>query len=182
MHADLVLLREDASQEDREALFREAATLRSLRGIVATGVIEADPGSDFDLAFFFVVSSLTDLEAFGTDARYVRFLQGAIARAMRSFGGADVKLSAAFDAPGEHAACVALAATPQTYDWQVSDALQAWGSRGGRALIGLATGERQRYRGIGIMFSNLPMQRPSSGFEGFGLEFIAGRCRLLSQD
>jgi hypothetical protein len=141
--------------------------------------IEGEPGSDFDLAFFFVLDSFTGLEAFGTDARYIRWLQGGVARSLRSFGGADIQLFEPYEGSAPFGALVALAATPQTYDWQVRDALTKW-TAGGRALSGLAVGERQRYRGLGIMLSETPVPRPTAGFEGFGLDFIAGSCRVLS--
>jgi hypothetical protein len=179
LHVDLVLLREDVTAEARATLLNDAAGLAAIEGLLAAGLIEAADGSDFDLAFFFALRSLAELEAFGTDARYIRFLQGGVAGAMRSFGGADAQLAAAFDSTGAFAACVGLAATPQTYDWQVREVLERWAAGKPRAACGLAIGERQRYRGIGIMFSNNPVQRPASGFEGFGVDFIAGPCRML---
>ncbi len=180
LHVDLVLLREDVDAGAKQGLLDEAGTLRGLAGVLAAGAIEAPEGSDFDLAFFFVLDSPANLEAFGTDARYIRFLQGGIAQALRSFGGADAQLTAPYSGVKEYAACAALAATPQTYDWQVRDALLAWTRARPDSLAGLAVGERQRYRGIGIMFSEQPITRPESGFEGFGLDFIAGRCHQLS--
>jgi hypothetical protein len=176
LHVDLVLLREDLESEVKQALFEEAGALAGLDGVRQIAVIEGEAGSDFDLAFVFTLESLAQLEAFGTDERYIRFLQGGLARAMRSFGGADVQLIAQSRPPGAFAACVALAATPQTYDWQVRDALQAWAPM---SVIGLAVGERQRYRGVGVMFSDRPIQRPTRGFQGFGVDFITGPLRLL---
>jgi hypothetical protein len=187
LHVDLVLLREDVSDEALSALYEEAGRLKEIEGVVQVGVIEsgarsgqAAGGSDFDLAFFFVIDSVGELEAFGTDQRYVRFLQGGVARTLRSFGGADALLRDGFCGAGEYGACAALAATPQTYDWQVQDALAGWAAFSDGALTGLAVGERQRYRGVGMIFSGQPISRPASGFEGFGLDFISGRCRLLS--
>jgi len=180
LHVDLILLREDITSDAREALYEEAAALTVLSGVLNVGAIEGEGASDFDLAFFFVLDSLASLEAFGTDQRYVRFLHGGLARALRSFGGADVQLSAGFERPRAYGACLALAATPQTYDWQVSDALSSWCASGESCMAGLAVGERQRYRGVGIMFASGPVPRPASGFEGFGLDFISGRCRVPS--
>jgi hypothetical protein len=179
LHVDLVVLREDVTDGARASLIEDAGELARIERLRAAGVIEGDDGSDFDLAFFFTLGSLADLEAFGTDARYIRFLQGGLAGAMRSFGGADVQLASALDAGGPFAACAGLAATPQTYDWQVREALERWAGEGEGAACGLAIGERQRYRGIGLMFSNDPVPRPNAGFEGFGIDFIAGRCRML---
>jgi hypothetical protein len=179
LHADLVLLREDVTDDARQALFDEAASLTALPGIAAIGVIEGMAGSDFDLAFFFVLDSFANLETFGTDARYIRFLQGGVARSLKSFGGADIQLMEQYRGAGRYAALAALAASPQTYDWQVRDALAAWAG-GPQSTAGLAVGERQRYRGLGIMFSDDEITRPTSGFEGFGLDFVTGACRLLS--
>lgn len=179
LHLDLVLLREDIGQKTRLGLYEDARALRELPGILSAGLIEALPGSDFDLAFFFLLDTAASLEAFGTDERYVRFLQGGVARAMRSFGGADVQVFSGEGGEGAFAACLALAASPQTYDWQVRDSLAAWASPL-NALAGLAIGERQRYRGVGIMFANQPIPRPLSGVEGFGVDFVSGPCRMLS--
>ncbi|HXH20765.1 MAG TPA: hypothetical protein VNN10_01960 [Dehalococcoidia bacterium] len=179
LHADLVLLREDASDRARDALMLEASALASLPGVAAIGAIEAAAPSDFDLAFFFILDSQADLEAFGTDERYIRFLQGGLARAMRSFAGADVQLDSSFAGDGAYAACACLIATPHTYDWQVRDALAAWSSAAAQALRGLAIGERQRYRGLGIMFSSSPIPLPFPGLEGFGTESISGTWRRL---
>jgi hypothetical protein len=178
LHVDLVLLREDLGSDAREGLNYEAAALRDLPGLIGAGVVEAAPESDFDVAFLFALDSLPHLEDFGTNPRYIRFLQGGLAQAMRSFGGADVQLQGELREPSAHAACLALAATPQTYDWQVRDALSRW--TGGADGVGLAVGERQRYRGLGLMFADQPIARPLIGFEGFGVDFIAGRYRRLA--
>ena len=179
LHADFVLLQDGVGPEDIESLSLEAAALRDLAGVQRIGLINADPesGSDFDLAFLFLLDGLSNLEAFGTDARYVRLLQGGLARAMRSFGGADVQLGGSFERSGAFAACVALAGTAQTYDWQVRDALAGWDAD---AAVGLAIGERQRYRGLGVMFSNRPISRPESGFDGFGVDFVSGAYEFLA--
>jgi hypothetical protein len=179
LHVDLVLLREDVTDDARASLLESAGELAGIERLGAAGVIEGDHGSDFDLAFFFTLGSLADLEVFGTDIRYVRFLQGGLAGAMRSFGGADVQLTSALNAGGPFAACAGLAAAPQTYNWQVREALERWAGERQGAACGLAIGDRQRYRGIGLMFSDEPVPRPSAGFEGFGIDFIAGRCRML---
>jgi hypothetical protein len=177
LHVDFVLLRDGVSQADKDALMAEAASLGDLPGLLSVATITAEADSDFDLACLFVIDSRSNLEAFGTDQRYVRFLQGGVARAMRSFGGADVKLQADFDARGSIGACLALAGGPQTYDWQVQEALSALAPAG---IFGLAIGERQRYRGIGVMFSSEPITRPLSGFDGFGIDFISGPFRWLA--
>jgi hypothetical protein len=177
LHVDLVLLRDDIDEGAREGLRSGAGALATLPGVLSIFEIEAGAGSDFDRAYVFTVGSLSDLEAFGTDPRYIRFLQGGLARAMRSFGGCDVQLQGPLPPAGDIASCLALAASPQTYDWQVREALTAWAPSG---AVGLAIGERQRYRGLGLMFSDQPVQRPATGFEGFGLDFISGALRGLS--
>jgi hypothetical protein len=177
---DLVLLREGVTAAARHDLFDEARGLAAINGVLACGLVENGGASDFDLAFFFVVDSPSNLEAFGTNERYIRFLQGGLARALRAFGGADVQLTTPFAGGADYAACLAVAAPPQTYDWQVRDALASWCATAAGCMSGLAIGERQRYRGIGIMFSSEPIPRPASGFDGFGLDFISGRGRMLS--
>jgi hypothetical protein len=96
---------------------------------------------------------------------------------MRSFGGADIQLESELPDGDNFAASVALAASPQTYDWQVREALTSW-TEGKPAAAGLAVGERQRYRGIGIMFQTQPISRPTGAFEGFGVDFLSGRWLL----
>ena len=43
-------------------------------------------------------------------------------------------------------------APEETYDWEVRDALRAWGDAdpGGLPVIGLAIGEKQMYRGAAL--------------------------------
>ena len=45
-----------------------------------------------------MLEGFTYLEPFGTDARYVRFLQGTVAPRLKAFAGADVSLDAPFEA------------------------------------------------------------------------------------
>jgi hypothetical protein len=177
---DLALLQPEVRAEERGALLAEAASLLALPAVVSAGVIEAEGESDFDLAFYFVIASPADLEGFGTDARYVRFLQGGLARCLRSFAGADIALDADLPPPDSYGACLALVAPPRTYDWQVRDALAAWAGDMASAATGLAVGERQRYRGLGIGTAPSRPHRPNRGLEGFGADFIAGRLRVFA--
>jgi hypothetical protein len=179
LHVDFVVLQESVGSDEVDDLCREAAALEDLNGVQRIGLISAGFGadSDFDLAFLFLLDGLANLEGFGTDTRYIRFLQGGLAQAMKSFGGADIQLLGSFERSGAFAGCVALAGTPQTYDWQVRDALGAWDPE---ASVGLAVGERQRYRGVGVLFSNQPVARPAEGFEGLGVDFVTGAYQLLA--
>jgi hypothetical protein len=183
LHVDLVLLREDVSQGALADLSGEAAALRDLPGVLTIAEIAAEPAlleariSDFDRAFIYMLDSQSGLEEFGTHPRYVRFLQAGLAGAMRSFGGCDARLVATLPPPAAYAGCLALAATPQTFDWQVREAIAGWAPDG---ACGLALGDRQRYRGIGLMLSHQPVPRPDSGFEGFGIDFLTGSFRVLS--
>jgi hypothetical protein len=162
-------------------LLSEAAALSTLPGLSAVSCIRGRETSDFDLAFLFEVESLRDLEGFGTDQRYIRFLQGGLGQALRSFGGADVLVDGEATLPAEagFAGCAAVACGPQTYDWQVRAALNRW-TAGATAVSGLAVGERQRYRGLAVMFSDRDIARPAAGFEGFGVDFIHGAYRRLT--
>jgi hypothetical protein len=103
-------------------------------GVAPLSEIGEGPGvrsaaSDFDLAFFFVLDAFTSLEPFGTDAAYIRFLQGKAARILRGFAGADIALDQPFPDIGPNATCLALIAPDQTYDWEVRAALESWAQR-----------------------------------------------------
>jgi hypothetical protein len=185
--------------------------------------VGADPGvsphtaaSDFDLAFFFVLDRFTSLEPFGTDPRYIRFLQGKAARILRAFAGADIALTAPFPEVEPYATCLALMAPDQTYDWEVRSALESWtrqtippheaepGRSGPGALssdplssdpslsregtgpsseaprpaanaIGLAIGERQRYRGCVLSFTTTASTPGRLADRRFESTLIAGR-------
>jgi hypothetical protein len=158
----------------------------------ASGVSPQAAASDFDLAFFFVLDRFTSLEPFGTDPRYIRFLQGKAARILRAFAGADIALTAPFPEVGPYAACLALMAPDQTYDWEVRSALESWTrsqaieaqpslSREGadnRAAnaIGLAIGERQRYRGCVLSFTTTASTPGRLADRRFESTLIAGRA------
>ena len=91
------------------------------------GLIEAESGAEYDLALYFVLQGFGALEPFGTNERYVRFLQGHAAPVLRGLAGADVRLEDDFPTDAApNAACLCLAAPFQTYDWEVSAALQTW--------------------------------------------------------
>ncbi len=154
LHLDFIGLRPETTQEQRTQLEEAAAGLLALDQVLGAGVISSEAGSDFDIAFLFLLPDFTDLEPFGTDPRYVRFLQGNVAPVLRAFAGADVKLEEDLDIVDGPAGCLALMAPEDTYDWEVREALDAWtGALSPAACaIGIAVGERQQYRGVSIAF------------------------------
>jgi hypothetical protein len=173
----------------------------SRQGLAPLSEIGEGPGvrsvSDFDLAFFFVLDRFTSLEPFGTDPRYIRFLQGKAARILRAFAGADIALTAPFPEVGPYATCLALMAPDETYDWEVRSALESWtraealeAPPGGSAAsatpasgtnasatyaIGLAIGERQRYRGCVLSFTTTASTPGRLADRRFESTLIAGR-------
>src|SRR5688572_23360954 len=191
LHVDFVSLAPGTEPAAREALIDAAAGLAEIDGVTAVGVIEADEDSAFDLGFCFLLRDFAALEPFGTDARYVRFLQGALAPLLKGLAGADVRLDRALTGGEEQAfaSCIAVAAPEETYDWEVRERLDAWaGDAGtGTATIGLAIGDRQRFRGIGLALlptaeagdtPPTPDQGASDGADGSLL--IRGAWRALS--
>ena len=182
LHLDFVLLNDRAGPEDREALFAAAAELATLPQVEAVGVIEAEKGSDsdFDLVFHFLLPDFTALEPFGTDPRYVAFLQGAVAPRLKAFAGADVRLDDDLEAEGDFAACLAIMAPEETYDWEIHDALQA-SSRDvdGAVAIGLAVGEKQLYRGAALAFGSAVPSLTRPDETKFRSTLISGPARTL---
>jgi hypothetical protein len=181
MHIDFVAVSENATSEGLDALFAEAARLATLDEVVSAGVIEAGPGSDFELAFLFVLRDFAALEPFGTSPMYSRFLQGYIAPVLRLLAGADVRLEGDMPAIAGQGACLALAADDETYDWEVSDTLNDW-SRGLEAVgsvVGIAMGERQRFRGVGLAFGDAPLTPVKVSDERFTSTLVMGKARSL---
>ncbi len=140
---------------------------------------EGSARSDFDLAFFFVLEGFTALEPFGTHAAYIQFLQGKVARMLRGFAGADVSLRAPFPEIGAYATCLALAAPDETYDWEVWAALDDWAEGSPARAVGLAIGERQRYRGCVVTFTSTPITSISPADDRFQTSVIAGAAQRL---
>jgi hypothetical protein len=181
LHLDFIGLAPGVGPEARAALIAEAGRLAALDEVEGVGVIEADEGSDFDVVLWFLLPSFEALEPFGTDARYTHFLQGTVARVVKGFAGADVRLegqTAPVDGP---AACLALAAPDETYDWEVRQTLSAWaeGTASGSSSIGLAVGERQRYRGVAIAFGEGARTAPRVDEGRFGSTLVLGTARTL---
>ena len=105
-------------------------------------------------------------------------MQGKAAPLLRGFAGADVALTAPFPDVGAFAACLALAAPDETYDWEVRDALEGWAGDAA-AAVGLAIGERQRYRGCVLRFTSDDQMPPALADRRFEPTLIAGRAALL---
>ena len=184
LHLDFIALRPETGPSDREHLLEAAAQLSTLPQVQSLGAIEADPESqsDFDLVFYFLLRDFADLEPFGTDSRYASFLQGAVAPRLKAFAGADVRLEADFQSGGGYAACAALMAPDETYDWEVRDALQGWcdALRGGSSDVGLAVGEKQLYRGAALTFGPNPLGISTRQTSQLKMTQIAGNARTLA--
>jgi pimeloyl-ACP methyl ester carboxylesterase len=174
-----------------DELVTEAASLRSLDRVEKVGLIaaatslgdsQAGEAERYDLAFFFVLRDFTALEPFGTNPRYIRFLQGKAAPLLRAFAGADIALAAPFPPLQSGGACLALAAPYQTYDWEVREALERWSSAApaDSYAFGLAIGERQRYRGCGFRFAAGSGEAPPLPDRRFQAALVSGEARLLS--
>lgn len=177
LHIDFVALTPDAGAAGRDEILSQASVAREIDGVVAVGAIEGDEGSEFDLCVYFVLEGFTYLEPFGTDARYVRFLQGTIAPRLKAFAGADVSLEAPYEASLPYAACIALEASPRTYDWEVRERLSSWADAvEGQRVIGVAVGERQRYRGLAMVFADAAIASTS---EQAGT-IVRGKARRLA--
>jgi hypothetical protein len=177
VHFDFVSLADNAADAAVGELLDAASELTRLEAVQAAGVVRGQAGSDFDLAFFFVLKGFADLEPFGTDPAYIRFLQGKVAPVLKGFAGADVSLRREFPEVGAFGSCLALAAPDETYDWEIWAALEGWG--GDDAAVGLAIGERQRYRGCVIRFTNTdhaPLPAPEGAFQA---SFVAGAAQRL---
>lgn len=183
LHLDFISLSPDAGPDDRKQLLEAAAQLSQLPQVQSLGAIEAAAASqsDFDLALYFLLPDFTALEPFGTDTRYAGFLQGAVAPRLKAFAGADVRLEADFAAEGAYAACLALMAPEETYDWEIRDALQAWRDAvpGVSGAVGLAVGEKLLYRGAALAFAPEPITNARPDAPKFRATLIAGAARPL---
>src|SRR5262249_8486869 len=169
LRSGLLALKRATSPAQRGELVDGARSLGSLAGVFGLGAIEALPGGDADLVLFFAIEGLGGLEAFGTDPRYVAFLQKTVAPVLSGLSGADVLLDGAFPAIGNFGACLALTAPAATYDWQVRNDLGDWAKvvAPDASALGLAVGERQRYRGVAVAFPHelkTPLAPPPFGY------------------
>jgi hypothetical protein len=161
-----------------------AAQLSALPQVQSLGAIEADAGlrSDFDLVFYFLLPEFSALEPFGTDSRYAGFLQRSVAPRLKAFAGADVRLEDDFALSGAQAACLALMAPEETYDWEVLEAMLGWcdSAPGSSSVVGLAVGEKQMYRGVALAFANTPIAAEHPDASRFRSTLIAGTVRTLA--
>ena len=182
LHADFISLNADAGANARDELIEAARTLSDLDEVLSIALIQGDAGSDFELVLLFVLSDFRSLEPFGTDARYSRFLQGAVAPVLRELAGADIQLDGPFVSVEGYAACLALAAPHQTYDWEVRDLLGRWTQAlaGARGIAGLALGERQRFRGLSVVTGPQPIEAARPAESRFGATLVAGEAQLLA--
>ncbi len=182
VHLDLIAIASEVAPDARRELTDAAGGLLALPGVLGGGAIEGEAGSDFDLALYYALADYAALEPFGTDPRYARFLQGSVGPLLGTFAGADVRLEGSLPPPSTYAACLTLAAGAETYDWEVRQRLADWaGDRGAAAAaIGLAAGERQRYRGLAIVFADAAIEGGRPAPDGFEIAWIAGRARSLS--
>lgn len=178
LHADFIALAPDAQADARTRLVEAASLLTEMEPVLAAAALDVDAGQEFDVAFFFLLADLSGLERFGTDTRYSRFLQADVAPVLRSLAGIDVSLEADLP-PDGRAACITLAAPDHTYDFELRAALDAWSrASGGTAAIGLAVGERQRYRGLALV-SGDAVAPPEPPGGRFGATILTGKLVAL---
>lgn len=182
LHIDLIALGDHASTPKRKDLIAAATSLESIEHVLAVGLIEASEESDYDLAFYFLLDSFSGLEPFGTDQRYSQFLQGSVAPILRAFAGADVKLETDLTMIDGPAALLAIASPEETYDWEVREALELWaqGLRAEGVAIGVAVGERQRYRGAGIAYGGDALAAVHPPDSPYSTTIVCGQARRLA--
>jgi hypothetical protein len=184
LHVDFISLSPTAGPDDRRQLLEAASQLSAMPQVQSLGAIEADAasGPDFDIVIYYLLPDFSALEPFGTDSRYAGFLQGALAARLKAFAGADIRLESDFAAGGPYAACLALMAPEETYDWEVRAALQAWCDAAANTSsdVGLAIGEKQMYRGAAIAFSAGPISTERPDTTRFRTTLIAGTARDLT--
>jgi hypothetical protein len=182
LHLDLIAIAPTASPEARTGLVEAATALNSIPGVDCLLIIEAEAASDFDLALLISLTDARSLEPFGTDQRYTRFLQTSVAPLLGNLAGADLQLEAPLEASDGHAACLAIAAAPQTYDWEVRKALDDWltALNPRASVLGLAYGDKQRFRGGAIAVSQQPLTAARPTDRHLAPVLIAGSLRRLA--
>jgi hypothetical protein len=180
LHLDLVGLTDSAGEAEVENMIGAAAGLLAVQDVIDAGVIRDSSRGGFDLAFLFVLRDFGALEPFGTDERYARFLQGHVVPALRQFAGADVRLAGWPPLRRKCGVCVALVADDETYDWEVAEALEAVAAAvGGSVAVGLAAGERQRYRGVLLSFADELASLDLGWASRFQCDVVAGPATWL---
>jgi hypothetical protein len=103
-----------------------------------------------------------------------------VAPVLRTFAGADVRLESDMDASKPYGACLAIGAPPQTYDWEVRERLDAWIAGRLPSALGLAVGERERYRGVAFTFADNPLTEALPSARHGEVALIAGETRRLA--
>jgi putative ABC transport system ATP-binding protein len=183
LHLDLIALADPTDVRARDQVLQAAAALAEVDGVEAIVAIDAgEEGSPFHLALAFVLRDFQALEPFGTDPRYTRFLQRSLAPVLRLLAGADCLLEEAWPSPRAHGECLAVAASNDTYDWELRQFFAAL--RQGyetSSTAGLAAGERGRYRGIVIIFSNSPAELTLAADPRLTIHRVSGHARVLHE-
>jgi hypothetical protein len=182
LHIDLIALGDHASAPKRNDLIAAATSLKTMEHVLAVGLIDGADGSDYDLVIYFLLDGFASLEPFGTDPRYSQFLQRSVAPVLRGFTGADVKLETDLTMIDGPAALMAIAAPEETYDWEVREALELWTQslRATGVAVGVAVGERQRYRGAGIAFGGDALAAVHPANTPFSATIVCGQARRLA--
>ena len=182
LHLDFISLKDPVDSEQRSRLAEAAASLMAMEQVVTGGVLDCVAGSDFDLVFFFVLPDYQALEPFGTDPRYVAFLQKHVAPTLRAFAGADVSVEDEVVLPPRAiAACIALTAPEETYDFEIREVLEGWVRGAGVSLstIGLAVGEVRSYRGVALIFGEGAVGPERLASDVYDVSYVWGGARLL---
>ncbi len=182
LHVDLISLKPTTDAVEQKDLITEAAALLSLEEVVGGGVIKAETGSHFDLAVFFALTDFSALEPFGTHPAYSRFLQGKVAPLLKAFAGTDVTIDKPLELFEGYGACLVLAAPEEAYDWEIREKLEQWRdlATGTASVLGMAIGERQRYRGFAMSFSDAPFDPPRPPNSRFETAIVKGRTQPLA--
>ncbi|MDI6856756.1 MAG: hypothetical protein QME71_00325 [Dehalococcoidia bacterium] len=157
LHLLLVRLKARDRHENGEALVSRFLRLQHACEVLRLGcVVGSRAGSTHDLALFAYLADAAALERFGTDARYMRFLQQSFLPAVGDFVTMDIVID---DGPlpenRPSALCFCLNVAPATYDWQVRSLLERFIAAPGAsaASLGMALNDRQPYRAGGVVYA-----------------------------
>jgi hypothetical protein len=152
-------LKSGTTDEQRDQLVTSFSGLLPVTEAAALGCVTAgDGGSTHDLALFAYLTDAAALERFGTDARYMRYLQHSFLPLIEDFVSADVEVETGPATGYEFAVCFCLDIPPATYDWQVRALLSRLTSASKAAVsaaVGIALNERQSYRAAGVISASL---------------------------
>lgn len=159
LHLILMKLRPEVDAAYREQIIAGWAALSEVPGVLCLGAVpEAGTGATHHLALFGVMRDVLTMEAFGTDARHMAFLQAHFIPALHSFASADLLLTS--PPPPDYGSlfCFLFNTEDGVYEWQVRAAFAALFTGSGATAIsaGTAVDHRQRYRAGGILFFTAP--------------------------